>query len=365
MKRNPFKFGSIVEGPYFTNRTNEIAKVKSIISSSNHLIVISPRRFGKSSLIFKVTSQLNRPVIALDLQLITSIEDFAAQLLKRVYRVYPFEKIRQFVKHFRIIPTISVNPVSNEVDITFQPASSPMPMLEDVLNLVEKLSNEKKRTIVVFDEFQEAQQIDPNLTRQLRSVIQYHQHVNYIFLGSQESLIRNIFEKKKSPFYHFGMLMQLGKIPRNDFLAYLAGGFIDISGNIKSISSGILDFSDCHPYYTQQMAFVVWEILSQNDKVDDPIAQSIDELVRIHDMDYERIWNAFNKTDKKLLIGLTVSNQTPLSEAFYRKFDLGAPSTVYSSLKRLMQSGFIMKTENKYAIDDPFFQQWIKKRRAQ
>jgi hypothetical protein len=365
MVKNPFKFGSIVEGPYFTDRTSEITRVKSIISSSNHLIVISPRRFGKSSLVFKVIAQLNRPVITFDLQLITSVEDFATQLLKRVYRVYPFEKIRQFVQHFRIVPTISLNPVSNEVDIAFQPASAQMPFLEDVLNLIEKLSNEKRRAIVVFDEFQEVQQIDPNLARQLRSVMQHHQHINYVFLGSQESLIRNIFEKKKSPFYHFGMLMQLGKIPRNDFEAYLAGGFRNLTGNNETFAGAILDFSDCHPYYTQQLAFVVWEILSQNDQVADPIAQAVVELVMIHDMDYERIWNAFNKTDKKLLIGLTLSDQTPLSEAFYRKFNLGAPSTVYSSLKRLILNGYIMKTDNRYGIDDPFFKRWIKQRRAQ
>ena len=159
--------------------------------------------------------------------------------------------------------------------------------------------------------------------------------------------------------------MLLGKIPRNDFEAYLAVGFGDLTGKNETITRAILDFSDCHPYYTQQLAFVVWEILSQNDPVTDPIEQAIDELVRIHDMDYERIWNAFNKTDKKLLIGLTISNQTPLSEAFYRKFDLGAPSTVYSSLKRLMQNGTIMKTDNKSGIDDPFFKRWIKQRRSQ
>jgi uncharacterized protein len=129
---NPFKFGSIVDEPFFTNRTREMVQVRSIINSSNHLIIISPRRFGKSSLIFKVISELDRPVIALDLQLITSIEDFASQLLKRVYRAYPFEKIRQFVKHFRIIPSISINPVTNDVDIAFQPTSSQMPLLEDV-----------------------------------------------------------------------------------------------------------------------------------------------------------------------------------------------------------------------------------------
>ncbi|MEI8049709.1 MAG: ATP-binding protein [Bacteroidota bacterium] len=365
MNKNPFKFGSIVDEPYFTNRTSEIARVNSILNSSNHLIIISPRRFGKSSLIFKVISGLNRPVIALDLQLITSVEDFAAQLLKRVYRVYPFEKIRQFVKHFRIIPAISLNPVTNEVDIAFQPNSSQIPILEDVLNLIEKLSDEKKKAIVVFDEFQEVQQIGANLSRQLRSIMQHHKNINYVFLGSQESLIRNIFEKKNSSFYHFGMLLPLGKIPWHDFSTYLINGLPEIGTINKEIAESILNFTDCHPYYTQQLAFMVWEIMHQQDPPPDSVEQAILSLISIHDMDYERIWNAFNKTDKKLLIGLSLSDLTPLSEAFYRKYDIGSPSTAYSSLKRLMLNGYITKTENKYGIDDPFFCRWLRQRRAQ
>jgi len=364
MIKNPFKFGSIVEGPYFTDRTGEMARVKSILNSSNHLIVISPRRYGKSSLVLKVIGELKRPVITLDLQLVTGVEDFAAQLLKRIYRVYPFEKIKQFVRRFRIIPTIALNPVNNEVDIAFQPAASPMPALEDVLNLVEQLSSKKNRAIVVFDEFQEVPFGDPNLPRLLRSVMQQHQRINYIFLGSQESLIRNIFEKKKSPFYHFGMLMPLGKISPEDFEIYLMNGFSGIKGVDKTVVAGILKFTGCHPYYTQQLAFVVWERLTRGDGVADPIEQAIEELVRIHDMDYERIWNGFNKTDKKLLIGLTLSTQTPLSEAFYRKYGLGASSTVFSSLKRMMQQGSITKTGNGYEIDDPFFERWIIRRRG-
>ncbi len=363
MQKNPFKFGSIVDDPHFANRTKEVVQVTSILNSSNHLILISPRRFGKSSLIFKVIAKLNRPVIILDLQLLTSIEDFAAQLLKRVYRVYPFEKIRQLVSHFRIIPTIVLNPVSNEVDISFRPSPTPMPMLEDVLNLIEKLSSEKKRAIVVFDEFQEVQNLDMNLARQLRSVMQHHKNINYVFLGSQESLIRNIFEKKKSSFYHFGMLLPLGKIPESDFRNYLVQGFHDSVNNSGEIATAILGFTRCYPYYTQQLAFTVWELMHRDDNHSDYIGQAIEELIRAHDNDYEKIWNSFNKTDKKLLIGLSMSDLTPLSEAFYRTYDIGAPSTAFSSLKRLMQSGYIIKSGSKHEIDDPFFCQWIKQRR--
>jgi hypothetical protein len=361
MKTNPFKFGSIVDDQYFTNRTNEIERVKSIIGSQNHLIIISPRRFGKSSLIMKVTGQLDRPVIAIDMQLITSTTDLAAQILKRIYRIFPFEKVRQLVQHFRIIPTITLNPVSNQVEVAFLPDSSNLPLLEDVLNLMEKLSTERKKLLVIFDEFQETRRIDADLMRQLRSVMQQHKLINYVFLGSQESLIKEIFEKKKSPFYHFGMIIQLGKIPEAEFIDYLEKSLAQ--DDAANLAKQIVSYTRCHPYYTQQLAFVVWDKCNPDYLSGTPVQDAVKDLIAMHDMDYERWWMALNKTDKKLMIGLSFSGIAPLSEAFYRKYNIGASSTAFSSIKRLMGNGYINKVDNKYEMDDPFFSQWLKERR--
>ena len=363
MKTNPFKFGSIVDEPYFTDRIHEMEQVKSIVSSQNHLIIISPRRFGKSSLIMKVANQLNRPVIALDMQLVTGTNDLAAQLLKRIYRIFPFEKVRQFVQYFRIIPTITHNPVNNQVEVAFLPDSSHLPILEDVLNLMEKLSSNKKKLLIIFDEFQEIKRISPDLIFQLRAIIQHHKQLNYIFLGSQESLIKEIFEKKKSPFYHFGMILQLGKIPMTDFLEYLETRLEPVTENALVTAREIIDYTGCHPYYTQQLAFVVWDKCNQTSFIENPVSEGADDLIAMHDIDYERWWMALNKTDKKFLIGLSISGNSPLSESFYRKHDIGASSTAFSSLKRLMENGYINKAGNKYEIDDPFFCQWLKQRR--
>ncbi|MCK9400274.1 MAG: AAA family ATPase [Bacteroidales bacterium] len=363
MKNNPFKFGSIVEDQYFTDRTNEIERVNSIIGSQNHLIIISPRRFGKSSLIMKVTGQLDRPVIAIDMQLITSTTDLAAQILKRIYRIFPFEKVRQLVQHFRIIPTITLNPVTNQVEVAFLPDSSHLPLLEDVLNLMEKLSTERKKLLVIFDEFQEIRRINADLMRQLRSIMQQHKLINYVFLGSQESLIKEIFEKKKSPFYHFGMILQLGKIPEADFIDYLEKRLMPVHENAANLAQQIISYTSCHPYYTQQLAFVVWDKCNQDSLTSNPVRDAVMDLIAMHDMDYERWWMALNKTDKKLMIGLSYSGFAPLSEAFYRKYDIGASSTAFSSIKRLMENGYINKVDNKYEMDDPFFSQWLKQRR--
>ena len=142
-----------------------------------------------------------------------------------IWKVCHSEKLKQFIANFRIIPAISLNPLTNEVDISFQASSGHFPVLEDVLNLIEKLSTTKKKIIVLMDEFQEVSRLNPDLNRQLRAVMQLHKEINYVFLGSQESMIKEIFEKKKSPFYHFGFLLTLEKISYNDFDDFLKSRF--------------------------------------------------------------------------------------------------------------------------------------------
>jgi AAA+ ATPase superfamily predicted ATPase len=119
MKENPFKFGTVVDGVHFTDREDELTKIGSHLKSENHLIVISPRRFGKTSLIKKILNESDRRFIYLDMQLIVSEEDFASQLLKRIYRIFPAQKIRSFIKSFRLIPSVIMNPVTGEVEISF------------------------------------------------------------------------------------------------------------------------------------------------------------------------------------------------------------------------------------------------------
>lgn len=362
---NPFKFGSVVEEPYFFNRVDEIQKSKSIIKSENHLIIISPRRYGKTSLINTVAKSLKRPYLILDLQLITTQSDFAAQLLKRIYRIYPFQKIKDLVKNFRIIPSITLNPITNEIDISYKATTSEtaQTVLEDVLNLIDRLGTDKSKPIIILDEFQEIKRIGNNLDRFLRSIIQHHSNVKYVFLGSQESLIRNIFEKKKSPFYHFGFLLTLDKIPCNEFLSYLTKYLKGLTEENLSISEKILRITNCHPYYTQQLAFTVWELLYKNNKIKNPVETAVTELMRYHDIDYERLWNTINRTDMKILIGMSISNSSPLSDEFSKLHDTGASSTVFSSLKRLVEKGFLVKSSAGYEMDDPFFKEWIKIRR--
>ena len=236
----------------------------------------------------------------------------------------------------------------------FQPGSDNNVVLEDVLMLIEKLG-EKNKFVVVLDEFQEIVDLEKGLDKYLRSVMQLQHNVNYIFLGSQESMMTEIFEKKKSPFYHFGVLMRLPKIPYDDFFRYLSKRFAPmVLEQPEQIAEEILSlFTQCHPYYTQQLAFQVWNMLEQKNDVEKLVDHAVDELTRLHDFDYERIWMAMNKTDRHILAVLAQNITSPLNSR------RGIPtSTAFSALKRLSRQGYVIKNE-KYEIDDPFFARWI------
>lgn len=219
---NNFSYGTLVKGDFFTDRKNELEWIKHYLNSENHLILISPRRFGKSSLVRKCVEELGRPFVWMDMQYAISKASFTTQLLKAIFVQFPMERLKHEIRHFRILPTMTFNPVTNDYQFSFQPSeSTDNTMLEDVLALLQRLSTPEHKLIVVFDEFQEIRNIDKHLDKQLRSILQLQSGLNYIFLGSQEGMMLEIFERKKSPFYHFGGLMRLNKISYDDFFRFI------------------------------------------------------------------------------------------------------------------------------------------------
>ena len=349
---NPFQFGILVDNEYFTDRINEIKEVQMSLNSANHLILISPRRFGKSSLVAKAIRETGRPCISLNMQNMLSVDDFASKLLRELFRLYPMERIRHLMSHFRIIPTISTNPVTNTLDVSFQPVVNSMVMLEDAMELMEKVSTENKKLVVVFDEFQEILNIRKGLDKQLRSIMQEQQHLNYILLGSQESMMTDIFERKKSPFYHFGKLMRLNKIPYDDFREYISSRLpIKEVDKLNRIVEEILSFTGLHPYYTQQLSAQVWEMVTYNNVIDGVVGEAIGKIVRTHDLDFERLWLNFNRTDRSIMLSLS-RGINPLQNRQV------ATSTSFSGIKRLMKAGYVIRV-NDYEIEDPFFREWI------
>ena len=350
---NPFKFGTIVEEEYFTDRTEEVAYICQFLQSPNHLVLISPRRFGKSSVVTKAVKKSGRKSLTVNLQQVTSVADFSAKLLREFFKVHPLERVRHLITHFRIIPTITTNAITGTMDVSFQPGADATMLLEDVMNLIESAHTKENRIVVVLDEFQEILDLAPYLDKKLRAIMQMQQHINYILLGSQESMMTDIFEKKKSPFYHFGELMRLGKLPRQDFHHYLSSRFANcLSKECDELAEQILDYTGCHPYYSQQLAANIWQIAVLQPGKENLLQTAVDYIVTTHALDYERLWMNFNRTSKWILQHL--ASDSALQTGEHRT------STIYSALKRLQRDGYVVYTDH-FELEDPFFREWILK----
>ena len=164
-----------------------------------------------------------------------------------------------------------------------------------------------------------------------------------------------IFERKRSPFYRFGVLMHLDRIPHDNFSQYISERLPADCGAKADVVEQILATTRCHPYYTQQLAAFVWDLLTyKNLDATEVVEQAITILVCTHDLDFERIWLNFNKTDRSILMGLVNNVQLANNRRL-------PTSTVYSSVKRLMQSGYVIKLDA-FEVEDPFFARWIRQR---
>lgn len=365
MKINPFKIGTVVETPYFMNRKKEINYIQSILNSQNHLVILGPRRYGKTSLITKVLSEINRKSIVIDMQIVLSEEELASLILKKLYSYYKGKKFNELVKKFRIMPQISINAITNEISLSFNVSNNDSTViLEDVFSIIDKLSNSKDKLIIVFDEFQEIFEISKNLDKKLRSIMQYHKNVNYVFLGSQESLMKYIFENKKSPFYHFCEMLNLDKIPYTEWFNYICVCFEEIVKNPQQLADSILKFTECHPYYTQQLAYNIWTLKDNNIPETDLIDECKQDIIKRHDMDFERLYHTLKRTDMKVLSLLAEGNTNIMDSKSLTKINLPS-STAFSSLKRLALKGLLVVTNKGYEIDDPFFKEWLREKRQQ
>lgn len=351
--QNPFRYGLIVDSPYFTDRTDELRRIVRFLDSENHLIVMSPRRYGKSSLVRKAVAQTGRPSLFLNMQQASSIEDFAAMVLRGVFKLFPLERVKHFLANFRIVPTLTSTPMGDNVEVSFNPGVATSPaLLEDALGLLERVSSPARRLVVVLDEFQELIEVERGVDKRLRAILQEQSGLNYIFLGSQESMMTDIFERKRSPFYHFGSVMRLGKIPRPDFAAYVADGLRPLAGEAaEGLAGEVLDFSGCHPYYTQQLAARCWEMMSLGSPAAGVVDFAVDDITSAHDLDFERLWVTMPRTSRKILQLLAMGRQPSADKSL-------PASTAYSAVARLAKDGYVLRN-GQYEFEDPFFRRWV------
>lgn len=363
---NPFKFGVIVDGEYFTDREKEIKELASDIESGQPVIIIGPRRYGKSSLVNKALEQISMECIRIDMELISDETDFINTYVKKALSLNPFEKIKHYLKYFSIQPSFQINPVSGEVNVTFgADIRNKSMMLIESLELPEKIAkHNKKRIVAIFDEFQDVRRVSPGLEKKMRGVFQTHKNVSYVFIGSKESVVRDIFMGRKNPFYKFGRQKVLNKIPEKEFRDFIISRFKTAAIDISNIVDDIMLYTQYHPHYTQQLCHEIFILADKNKVAKGIIQQAIEQIVNDHSADYGKLWNKLNNTERKLVIGISFGNHAPTSHKFLSTYGIRSASTAGSAVDRLLNDGVLVRKNDAIIdVEDIFWREWLKRNR--
>ncbi len=267
----PFIFGKIATEKNFTDREKETADLVQSFTSLINTIIISPRRWGKSSLVNKAAKLAmaqdgNLRICHIDLFNVRSEEHFYSLLAQKVIAATSskweeaIESAKNFFSH--LVPKISIGTdPTNEVSIDFdweEVKRNP----DEVLDLAEKIARKKGLKIVIcVDEFQNvAEFTDPDyFQKKLRSHWQLHQSVAYCLYGSKRHMMMEVFTDSSKPFYKFGNLMFLNKIETPCLVEFFKSRFADTGKSIDDEASHLIaKLVDNHPYYAQQLAQLSW-----------------------------------------------------------------------------------------------------------
>ena len=372
MKTSPFIYGSTVSTKSFTNREKEIRKLSGNLLGGINTTVISPRRWGKSSLVEKVTNAIKADhkdvkVAMIDLFTVNSeeefLERFAGEVLKASSSKWE-EWIRNSKKLFKnLIPKIqvSVDPVSSfSVSFDWEEIKKHS---EEILNLPEKIAAEKKiRLIICLDEFQVIAGFKnyDELERKLRAAWQRHKAVTYCIFGSQRHMMTEIFNNPSKPFYRFGDIIVLPKISRESWVDFICTGFRETGKNITEEEAGMIaDLMQCHPWYVQQLSHYTWNLTGKSVTMTDIITAS-GELLNANMPLYQKEIEILSSTQLNLLKAVAKDEKQLTSARVMNEYRLGTPRNVAKNRDLLINNDVIGETDGSYFFLDPAFELWFR-----
>jgi uncharacterized protein len=372
---NPFRYGDLALDEAFTDRATELKELVSDIRNGQNVVVFAPRRYGKSSLIWRATQRLIRArqvaVAQVDLMKTPTKERLAEKLAASIYDdiASPLFKVRErttaIFRGLRVAPTMTLD-TDGSIGFSFQAGHSPDDIdatIEHLLELPAVLGAERdKRVALVFDEFQEIVKLDANLLPLMRSVFQEQPDVAHVYLGSKRHMMEQIFNDANEPFWRSAKQMELGVIPPREFATFIERRFEETDRSIGAAAvDRILSITHSHPYGTQELAYAVWEAISESGTAGlEQVQQGLRQVLRSENAHFSRVWERASRAQRLALEALSRDpGQQTFSAAYRREHNLPAVSTLQKAIDALIEDELVEREGRGFRIAEPFLAEWL------
>jgi hypothetical protein len=241
------------------------------------------------------------------------------------------------------------------------------PELEEVLSAPAKIArDEGKRVAVVFDEFQQIAEYDEgHVERTVRSIIQHHEGVAYLFLGSRKHVIQEMFLDSKRPLYRSAEHYPLRPIEETHWRPFIQERFEAAGKRIPSSEvAEVCDLTGGHPFYVQHLCHVLWERCEEGEAVsEEALREAIEILLGRESYAYSALWESLTQNQRRFLRGLASESPgvQPFSAEFVGRYELGSPSSAQRAAEALATRDLIDRENGSFAILDRFFRLWIRR----
>ena len=375
---NPFVFGEIIDDVNFVDRTAELKQLVRDLADGQKVFLLSPRRFGKSSLVALALLKLKKRhihTVSLTVSSYSSYAQFLEKFAEKVLRAAgPWDRVKDWATRFarQVKPDVNLNLATGEISLSLGKGAAfdPAPIAPDVFALPGELTrNAGFRMAICLDEFQQISQFDSgSVENAIRNQVQEQREVGYVFAGSQPSLMQEMLSAKR-PFHKAGPQMFLDKIPAQDWRDFITGHFrkrgraLDDPGLATLLAS-----ADLIPYDVQRIAHELWDYAELNDKRQldgSDVNRVLDSLVSGQSTYYELLWEQLSARQRAALQALAYRGASEIyAQVVREEFRLGPASSVQRALQSLDARDILDRYQGNYFFLDPLFPCWIRKKGA-
>ena len=371
----PFIYGKLAVSDDFTDRREEMQLLKNNFANLINTIIISPRRWGKSTLVNRVSenfkNERNTEMV------ICRLDIFNCRTEEQFYKAYAnvilksttsaWDEFVNGVKKYlgKFFPKVSFSDATQTYELSFGIELKESELsLDEILDLPQQIATDSgKKIVVCIDEFQNIHEYHDSIAfqRKLRAHWQLHNRVCYCLYGSKRHLLMHIFSGYDMPFYKFGDILFLQKINRADWVTFIMGRFRATGKSISGTLSGtIADTMQNHPYYVQQYSQQVW-LRTESECTKNILDEALNSLIDQLSLLFTNIIDSLTARQIAFLTAIVEGETNFTAKTTLQKYKLGTSANVKNLKNALLEKDLIdILPQHKIALQDPVLLLWMK-----
>lgn len=369
---NPFYFRELpLEAP-FCDRHTELKELVSHAKNRANMLIFSPRRYGKTSLVKRVQDILSREgvqTVYIDFIAVNSIEDIAGRLANKLY-TYCHKNETLLKKATRVLSMWRFVMRPDEemgISLSVEPTvrTRGFELLEETLTGFGRFMKDLDKTFnIVIDEFQEITELKDShkIEGVMREHIQTHSNASYFFVGSRRRVLQDIFNQKKRAFYQSAINYPIAPLPHDDAVEFIVGQFKKGGKELRrEIAGRVVERIRGYPYYVQRIPYSIFECSGKRIVTEEDYTGGFAKAIDEEKLVFEAMLRALAPTQIKLL-GAFAEQATgkPFAAEYIARFSLGSVGTIQGAMKKLISLDYIELENGVYRIVDPVFGIWLR-----